>query len=461
MGTFTGARRYVLHTFATTQSAADEEARGAFMIGADCPVCHGKRLQARVAVGHVRRPGHRRAAHMSLSQSPSAAAAGDASRTQTRPRRGRAAPRRVRHGAARRRRRLGARRRARRAAHADLSEEKRIAAQRIADDMFARIATLERSASAICRSIAARRPCRRASCSGCAWRRRSAPTSSASSMSSTSLPRACIRPTARRCWRRSTPQARGQFALRRRARSGRSMRRADWIVDVGPDAGEHGGQILYSGPPAGLQRSRRRRRARYLFARRRRRAAHAARAARLAAPRRRHAQQPARPRRRVSARRAHDRHRRLGLGQVEPREPGAGRARVPRSSATSRRRRRRREPPTASRPSPRRPAAASPAAWSASAARARRPEADRPHAALEPRDLHRPLRPRAQALRRDAGGARAPLRRGPLLVQRRQGPLRDLRRRRLRHASSCSSCRASMRPARPATARATTRRRLR
>ena len=33
---------------------------------------------------------------------------------------------------------------------------------------------------------------------------------------------------------------------------------------------------------------------------------------------------------------------------------------------------------------------------------ARRPEADRPHAALEPRDLHGPVRPRAQALRRDA-----------------------------------------------------------
>ncbi|HWB77466.1 MAG TPA: excinuclease ABC subunit UvrA, partial [Nannocystaceae bacterium] len=30
------------------------------------------------------------------------------------------------------------------------------------------------------------------------------------------------------------------------------IRRADWIVDVGPDAGEHGGTILYSGPPAGL-----------------------------------------------------------------------------------------------------------------------------------------------------------------------------------------------------------------
>jgi excinuclease ABC subunit A len=30
------------------------------------------------------------------------------------------------------------------------------------------------------------------------------------------------------------------------------VRRADWIVDVGPAAGEEGGQILYSGPPAGL-----------------------------------------------------------------------------------------------------------------------------------------------------------------------------------------------------------------
>jgi excinuclease ABC subunit A len=29
---------------------------------------------------------------------------------------------------------------------------------------------------------------------------------------------------------------------------------ADWIVDVGPDAGEQGGRILYSGPPDGLKR---------------------------------------------------------------------------------------------------------------------------------------------------------------------------------------------------------------
>ncbi|MBT2556852.1 excinuclease ABC subunit UvrA [Hymenobacter sp. ISL-91] len=31
------------------------------------------------------------------------------------------------------------------------------------------------------------------------------------------------------------------------------VRRADWLVDVGPQAGEQGGQILYSGPPEGLR----------------------------------------------------------------------------------------------------------------------------------------------------------------------------------------------------------------
>src|SRR4029077_6055228 len=31
------------------------------------------------------------------------------------------------------------------------------------------------------------------------------------------------------------------------------VRRADWIVDVGPRAGEHGGFVLYSGHPEGLK----------------------------------------------------------------------------------------------------------------------------------------------------------------------------------------------------------------
>ena len=43
------------------------------------------------------------------------------------------------------------------------------------------------------------------------------------------------------------------------------IRRADWIVDVGPAAGEHGGHILYSGAPAGLQQVEQSQTRRYLF----------------------------------------------------------------------------------------------------------------------------------------------------------------------------------------------------
>ena len=43
------------------------------------------------------------------------------------------------------------------------------------------------------------------------------------------------------------------------------IRRADWIVDVGPAAGEHGGYVLYSGPPAGLDHVKKSHTRRYLF----------------------------------------------------------------------------------------------------------------------------------------------------------------------------------------------------
>ena len=45
MGTFTGARRHVMHTFATTQSAMMKRRVAQFMVGTDCPVCDGKRLR--------------------------------------------------------------------------------------------------------------------------------------------------------------------------------------------------------------------------------------------------------------------------------------------------------------------------------------------------------------------------------------------------------------------------------
>jgi hypothetical protein len=41
---------------------------------------------------------------------------------------------------------------------------------------------------------------------------------------------------------------------------------ADWIVDVGPAAGEHGGRVLYSGPPDGLRAVHESQTRRYLFA---------------------------------------------------------------------------------------------------------------------------------------------------------------------------------------------------
>jgi excinuclease ABC subunit A len=44
------------------------------------------------------------------------------------------------------------------------------------------------------------------------------------------------------------------------------MRHADWLVDVGPAAGQHGGEILYSGPPAGLRTIEASQTAKYLFA---------------------------------------------------------------------------------------------------------------------------------------------------------------------------------------------------
>ena len=44
-GTFTGARKYVLQTFATTQSAMMKRRVSRFLSSSDCPVCKGKRLK--------------------------------------------------------------------------------------------------------------------------------------------------------------------------------------------------------------------------------------------------------------------------------------------------------------------------------------------------------------------------------------------------------------------------------
>lgn len=44
-GTFIGARKHVLHTFATSQSALMKKRASRFMVGGACPMCKGKRLK--------------------------------------------------------------------------------------------------------------------------------------------------------------------------------------------------------------------------------------------------------------------------------------------------------------------------------------------------------------------------------------------------------------------------------
>ena len=34
------------------------------------------------------------------------------------------------------------------------------------------------------------------------------------------------------------------------------IRSADWVIDLGPEAGDAGGNIVYEGPPAGLTKAK-------------------------------------------------------------------------------------------------------------------------------------------------------------------------------------------------------------
>ena len=277
MGTFTGARRYVLHTFATTQSPLMKRRVARFMIGAICPACDGKRLKkealsvtfAGLDIGAL--------AGLSLDRvaevlAPAAAGrfdavdrgAGRRGGAKRAPAYDRAA---ARADTARRVATGGS-------AHAgafdvrrtpDLSEEKRIAAQRIAADVIVRIETL---------------------CSlglGYLSLDRSTPTLSPGELQRLRLATqirsnlfgvvyVLDEPTAGLHPKDGAALLEALDALKRAGNSIfvvehdlATMRRADWIVDVGPDAGEHGGRILYSGPPAGLARVAQSHTARYLF----------------------------------------------------------------------------------------------------------------------------------------------------------------------------------------------------
>ncbi|MGU3546704.1 excinuclease ABC subunit A [Methylobacterium sp. A52T] len=256
MGTFTSARRHVLGTFTNSQSALMRRRAARYLVSEDCPACHGKRLKpealsvtfAGLDIG-------------ALSRMPLSALA-EALRPAAEDRQPEAdaAPATLDRA-------VGRKDRAERAAsggsaHAgapdvrvtpNLSIEKRLAAQRLASDLIARIGTLADlglgylSLDRVTTTLSSGE----LQCLRLATQLRSQLFGVVYVLDE---PTAGLHP------------ADGDAmhdALAGLLAAGNSlfvvehdigtMRRADWLVDVGPEAGENGGTILYSGPPEGLR----------------------------------------------------------------------------------------------------------------------------------------------------------------------------------------------------------------
>jgi excinuclease ABC subunit A len=221
-GTFTGAKRYVLHTFANTQSALTRKRVSQFLVSTECPLCHGKRLRRESL--SVKFAGLDIAEMSALSLIRLAGI--------LRP---------TAEGTSETLKKL----------EAD-HPEKAIVAQHIAEDLVGRITVMLDLGL------------------GYLSMERSTPTLSPGELQRLRLatqvrsnlfgvvyvldePSAGLHPA-------DTESL--LAALDRLKASGNSLfvvehdldviRRADWIVDIGPAAGEQGGFVLYSGPPEGL-----------------------------------------------------------------------------------------------------------------------------------------------------------------------------------------------------------------
>ena len=268
-GTFIGARKYVLHTFATTQSALMRRRVSRFMKASTCPACQGKRLKrealsvtfAGMDIGELSRMPLSKLARALEPAARGTLKQSDDQRTRSRSARRKDAAHRVLAGVSAHQAAPDVRR------TPELSEEKRLAARRIALDVLARVNTLRELGL------------------GYLSLDRSTPTLSPGELQRLRLatqirsnlfgvvyvldePSAGLHP------------ADGEAllgALEHLKDAGNSlfvvehdlevMRHADWIVDVGPDAGEQGGHVVYSGPPAGLDAVAASRTGPYLFGR--------------------------------------------------------------------------------------------------------------------------------------------------------------------------------------------------
>ncbi|AUQ60923.1 excinuclease ABC subunit UvrA [Phaeobacter inhibens] len=231
MGTFSSAQRYVLHSFATTQSHRTKKRVSQFMQISECPDCEGKKLKreslsvkfAGLDIGELSQ----------LTLSDLAARLRDAASAKP---------------------------------HAgDLHPEKAIVAQRIASDILARVEALTNLGL------------------GYLSLERSTPTLSPGELQRLRLatqirsqlfgviyvldePSAGLHPADTQALLRALDELKGAgnslFVVEH---DDNVIRHADWIVDIGPDAGTHGGEVVYNGPLDGLREVKASHTGRYLF----------------------------------------------------------------------------------------------------------------------------------------------------------------------------------------------------
>ncbi|ETA71038.1 excinuclease ABC subunit UvrA [Actinospica robiniae] len=235
-GTFTGAKRYVLHTFANSKSTKMKARVAQFMTGGDCPACGGKRLKPEALSVNFEGLDISELTRLPLSELADLL---KRVTSETRPS--------ARHGS-------------------DLRGEKRVAARRLAAEL------LERLKPIVDLGL------------GYLSLDRATPTLSSGELQRLRLASQLSSRLFGVVYVLDEPSAGLHPAdgdallviLQGLKDSGNSVfvvehamdvvRAADWLVDIGPAAGEAGGEVLYSGPPAGLADVEASATRRYLFA---------------------------------------------------------------------------------------------------------------------------------------------------------------------------------------------------
>nr|WP_272911725.1 excinuclease ABC subunit UvrA [Loktanella sp. M215] len=231
MGTFTSARNYVLHSFATTQSLRTKKRVSQFMDISVCPVCDGKKLK-----------------QASLSVTFEGFDIGQISRLT------------LQDLAALLRKRAD-----RGPVMDDQAPEKTIVAQRITRDIMVRVAALTRLGLgylSLDRNTATLSP-------GEMQRLRLATQIRSQLFGVVYVldePSAGLHPSDTQALLGALDDLKGAgnslFVVEHDVNV---IRHADWIVDIGPDAGTEGGTVVYSGPVDGLKEVQTSRTAQHLF----------------------------------------------------------------------------------------------------------------------------------------------------------------------------------------------------